>query len=535
MALDPVDVIRRFEPILYFHRDERFFPSDAKRYMERCALWDVIGGPRDDKSRWGGTSPRTLPHRPRIPRGKLVARQGEAPVVPQSADGRPGQFIGQEGLAGAILLDNADGERFLDPSGWIGGDAVSRSSQNRYAALDEIAALYDGGDAALTASRFWYHAEVFSAARLERLLRLRNSPGDGRSINDKRFAALEDPALVCYYLFFPGHIEPLEDCPHEEAARWASCAGEWACIAVLLRGDGTQNDYQPSMIGLTSRNAGVLDFLGQEPRVGMRVSNWDLVSKVVRQRPGAPDGEHPRVFVTPGTHALFPDQAERPAARFSPDDFSSENCGRYESQAAFAAANRARVEEDEDNDDVILAKFIAGAAAGAALGAKHGSLGGPAGALAGALSGAVAGSIAGFIATMAEARSFLLPSVPPPAPPQTDRPPGNGEIGTVIHPRGIDPPDAPAEGRREWPRLDPGDPNDEREMTTTISGRSYSLWVAGPDAPDSRPVWLPSDDAETPSFRGRWGNRVQNDPFNRRSGMRFPEFWLMFVASLGKY
>jgi hypothetical protein len=38
MALDPVDVIRRFEPILYFHRDERFFPSDAKCYMQRCAL-----------------------------------------------------------------------------------------------------------------------------------------------------------------------------------------------------------------------------------------------------------------------------------------------------------------------------------------------------------------------------------------------------------------------------------------------------------------------------------------------------------------
>src|SRR4051812_13014518 len=93
MALDPVDVIRRFEPILYFHRDETLFPSDAKRYLERCALWDVNGGPRDDRARWGGASPRTFPHFPRIPRGKLIAAEGEDPVV-----GESGLFIGQPGL-----------------------------------------------------------------------------------------------------------------------------------------------------------------------------------------------------------------------------------------------------------------------------------------------------------------------------------------------------------------------------------------------------------------------------------------------------
>ena len=85
MALDPIDVIRRFEPILYFHRDERFFPSDAKRYMERCALWDVNGSPRDSKVRWGGTSAATFPHRPRIPRGKLIVGKDELPVVPGHA------------------------------------------------------------------------------------------------------------------------------------------------------------------------------------------------------------------------------------------------------------------------------------------------------------------------------------------------------------------------------------------------------------------------------------------------------------------
>src|SRR5262245_7205870 len=154
MALDPIDVIRRFEPILYFHTAERFFPSDAKRYLERCALWYVNGSPRDSKARWGGTSPRTLPHAPRIARGKLVATKGEAPLVPQSADGAPGVFIGEPNAL--HLLDTADGERFLDLPGWIGGDAVDRASANRHADLDEIAARYNGGDADLAASRFWY-------------------------------------------------------------------------------------------------------------------------------------------------------------------------------------------------------------------------------------------------------------------------------------------------------------------------------------------------------------------------------------------
>ena len=73
-------------------------------------------------------------------------------------------------------------------------------------------------DPALAASRFWYHAEVFSAARLATLLRGR------RDIDRDRFSTLQDPALVCYYLFFPGHEQPLEGCDGMAARRWASCA-----------------------------------------------------------------------------------------------------------------------------------------------------------------------------------------------------------------------------------------------------------------------------------------------------------------------
>ena len=30
---------------------------------------------------------------------------------------------------------------------------------------------------------------------------------------------------------------------------------------------------------------------------------------------------------------------------------------------------------------------------------------------------------------------------------------------------------------------------------------------------------------------GAWGPRVANDPFGRRAGMRFPDFWRMFFLA----
>ena len=33
-------LIRRFEPVLYLHKDERFFPSDAKRYIGEISALD---------------------------------------------------------------------------------------------------------------------------------------------------------------------------------------------------------------------------------------------------------------------------------------------------------------------------------------------------------------------------------------------------------------------------------------------------------------------------------------------------------------
>ena len=143
-----------------------------------------------------------------------------------------------------------------DPAGFI-GNAVNAATETRYADINSLAVSY-GVDPAFAASRFWYHAEVFSKARLETLIR------DRGKTNQDRLAALPDPALVCYYLFFPGHDQPLEGCDSMAGRYWVSCVGTWACVAVLLEGDGNQSNYDASMIGLTAGSAVLLTFLGQD-------------------------------------------------------------------------------------------------------------------------------------------------------------------------------------------------------------------------------------------------------------------------------
>src|SRR5262245_56259373 len=104
----PVDIgalVRRFEPLLHFHQEERFFPSDAKRYLEHSELWPAVGNlsvnlgiQRTQKDNWGSLSGD---HRiPMIARGAVSAEAGE-----------PGTFIG---TTGTFVADGQFEERFLN-------------------------------------------------------------------------------------------------------------------------------------------------------------------------------------------------------------------------------------------------------------------------------------------------------------------------------------------------------------------------------------------------------------------------------------
>jgi hypothetical protein len=85
---DQIQLIRDYEPALFFLGTpggagaERFFPSDAKRYLEHASLWRAKT-PFATRADWGT---------PVVDAGKLGARAGEADV-----------FLGERDASGVPL------------------------------------------------------------------------------------------------------------------------------------------------------------------------------------------------------------------------------------------------------------------------------------------------------------------------------------------------------------------------------------------------------------------------------------------------
>jgi hypothetical protein len=71
-------------------------------------------------------------------------------------------------------------------------------------------------------------------------------------------------------------------------------------------------------------------------------------------------------------------------------------------------------------------------------------------------------------------------------------------------------------------------------LETKIDGHSYTILVDRVSQDDAiRQVWWPGIQAFS-GYAGRWGPRVARDPKARRSGMKFPEFWEMFMSAFAK-
>jgi hypothetical protein len=305
-APDPAAVAAlaaQFEPVMFLHSSEKFFPCDAKAYIQKCELWGAVT-PFDAKASWGST--------PLIAKGKIETTDSTAPTY--------------LGLAGN-LVDNPGAERFFDLSGWkdaagMAEPTVTPTSKNTYSERNAVAALYDS-DPALKASKFWYHAELFDNARLRRLL----SAATPDLVKVLDSPELNGPALLCYYFFFPAHEEALASCTNIEAKEFGSFAGEWACMALLLGHDGAD---KPSFIGQTGRLLSPIPGVSLPPltddgqdaarRIVMKVNKFAEATSI--------DG-HPALFVANGTHSLYL-QAGTVAVTY-PADSRPYACGRAES------------------------------------------------------------------------------------------------------------------------------------------------------------------------------------------------------------
>jgi hypothetical protein len=290
-ATDAETLARQFEPILFFSANQRFFPADAKRYVERCALWRAQV-PFEVKDSWGGKG-APFPRAPIIDYGKISALACE-PGTP---------------LDSATLVDNQGEERFFDFKGWMDAarmpePKVTATSKNTFSNRDVIDTVYnkadaDGGDQKLRDSRFWYHAELIEADRLRRLLATVRAPD-----LVKVYDTLKNAALLNYYFFYPAHDKSLANCTNTEGVEFGSFAGEWGCLSLLLERADSASDYRPSFIGTSGRL-----LAAPSMPVAQAADDDDTAKRTVMTvnafgKAALNDG-HPRIFVAKGTHALY--------------------------------------------------------------------------------------------------------------------------------------------------------------------------------------------------------------------------------------
>jgi hypothetical protein len=477
---DQIALIRQYEPALYFSGapgSERFFPSDAKRYLERAALY-LAKTPFATRADWG--TPVALAN-------QLGAISGEGAV-----------FLGQFNESGTpqfpFLETVAGQEHFLDVSGWTSNDT--------HADLDHLASLY-ATDQVLNGSQFWYHAEFFDTPRLQNLFTELVRSGNAFNFNNLFGSApgnppvLTDPALICYYLFYPAHEESLSGCEYapgqivDTARDFASFAGEWSCIALLLDRPNAAAPYAPKWAGLSNRNVGKTSVNGEEVRSTMRLLPWAAMDLY--------QATHPRLFVGRGSHGLYLFGETPPPLTFA--DPSAAFCGGATSLTT-GPVGAPSPPLYGITTGFLMGKVIAGSAVGGLLG--------PLGGMVGAAAGLVWG-----IAEIAD--TPRLDGVDPPETPSlqstTDTVDSNG---LVIYPKGLPPVGVGPGNGREWQSAD----------NVSIAGREYFFTV------DRTTQVLWGNDPDGQGYTGRWGAHVAQDPQTRRSGMAFPTFWQLFFETL---
>lgn len=516
MANDVIQLARRFEPILHFHPQERFFPSDAKRYIEHCALWKAAS-PFDKKESWGLTI-GSFPRRPMIERKKIAASN-------QTGEVRQGdRFLGEQRGPNdfPFLVNNNREQRFFELAGWkipagftengeppiVGNNepGVTGTSMNRFSDRDEVERLYNtNAEPQLGNSRFWYHAELFDTQRL-RELTARDDPSlPMRDLLSRVFSRLVslNPALLCYYFFFPAHDESLAaPCDSGVSGKeFASFAGEWACMALLLVRSTESEQYRPAWIGFTGRrDGGSLQGLDPEGRIGMSVHRWQAKADVHQVLLPETVDDHPKLFVAGGTHSLYLRPGTHPVEPYPPESFP-QLCGQFDGPDALDQHRKSHPPPERKSNTAAWAKILGSFL----LGGLPGLVGGAAWT---ALEGLPLGSGIDAVGTGP-------PTLTQPAP---DVAPGPGAFGRVVHPKTLTLTDPPGAEFVKW----------AADENVEVAGRHYNFIVNRPAQ-----IWWPSDDGKS-GYRGRWGPLVTKDPVTRRSGMRFPEFWKMFFIALAK-
>jgi hypothetical protein len=481
MSIDPEAVVfaKRFEPILLFHEGERFFPIDPKIYLERSALWrSTSASPSDKKSDWGEPSGPAFPRTPQLQKGSIAALKDEVTsgknwLGETDTTGKSPFFVIREPLNEP--LPNED--RFLQLTGWEpfqnAPNEVTSTSENRYPTLDP--AFYNG---ALTGGHNWYYAEYLTNQQLIKLTQNKTPHGLNlfRVVTEPRLSA---PRLLIYHFFYPLHEEPLRGCEEAgEGSKFATFAGSWTAVAIVIN-----SANEPLFIGLTTRNIGdPKSAVGEENRLSMRVRPWKDVDTI---------GDHPKIFVSRGTHGNYLAPGLHSLNPFTPGDIDLNigTCAEIEKLDDVIPGGEEITIPGEDEDvGILIVKGLLTFGIGLAF----------------------TESAYGTFATS-------TPAIEPNRKPQDET--GGPLFGLLLKPAGVFVPEqAAAKTVEEWATKMP-DPG-AKPRYDFIVDRETQVW------------WPPRD--ESRGYAGRWGPRVTNDPKTRRSGMRCPPFALLFLEAIAR-
>jgi hypothetical protein len=462
-------LIKRFAPVLFLDQAKDDFPIRPEALIKRSALWSA-NTPYDNKMLWGQGASAT--------RSPLVARGG----------------IDLNSIQ--LFRRRSQAELWFETSGWSRDSQVEALTDNRTCnpiTPDAYELEVDGP---------WFYAEVCDLGTIEDWFEsqtVREQVGlDWAGFSE----VVGQVTVISYYFLFPRRLENRElaraDGSSEPSANYE---GDWACFCVIAKHSDASTDIEqaePIFTGFSkSRRGASIDFGSEFLQEYMEIYPWNQVLTA---------SDHAGVNVSLGTHNLYPldiQQGEAGGIRPKWFDFGSSTSEPANKLAKDAVENPAA----SASAAVTLAKVLAG------LG-----IAGPFGALVGAIA---AGAEAVAIHEGLDEKPKL-------------------EIEDAKPP--------------EWPD-DLEDPRDKLQSLGTSlvvlpQGQENLLpaLMAGAEANASLSYWI--DDSEqtvvdrtqqmfwadrlgnTVGYRGRWGVRCDDDPFNRRAGGKFPEFRLQILKQL---
>lgn len=375
--------------------------------------------------------------------------------------------------------DQQHDDCFLQLVGWepfvAAPNEVSATTNNRHPTLDTTAY-----DFALQGGKPWYYAEVLFGSDL--LDAYGNKMINGLPIGEF-LNRLTNPSMLVYYFFYPLHIEPLRGCEEAgEGQTFATFAGEWTSIAILFQSD------QPTHIALSSRNVGdPKSFPSEENRVGYTVHKWFDVDRV---------GDHPKLFVSRGTHGYYLKPGPHELVPFTPGDIdlNQGTCAQIETLDEVIPGGEEVVIPGEPGDEpsvwVIILKGLIPLGAGGVWLSYEYTFGSP---------------------------DTIIPALQPNKKPLDET--GGPNFGLILRPAALQLAEASfATDTKDWPTKQSA-PRDRPKYDFLVDRREQ-VW------------WPPRGDSV--GYAGRWGPRVTNDPKARRAGMRCPQFPLMMLEAVAR-